>query len=60
MLKSSPILFEFDAHAGKQGPENIGAVVVVRLLVIYGGSVRLCCRASFGLCAVYGNPDRIF
>ena len=41
-------------------PENVGAVVVVRLLAIYGGSVvRLCCRARCGLCAVYGSPDVI-
>ena len=50
----------FGSHAGKQRPENVGAVVVVRLLAIYGGSVRLCCRASCGLCAVYGSPDVIF
>ena len=49
----------FGSHAGKQRPENVGAVVVVRLLAIYGGSVRLCCRASCGLCALYGSPDVI-
>ena len=25
-----------------------------------GGPVRLCCRASCGLCAAYGNPDVMF
>ena len=49
----------FGSHAGKQRPENVGAVVVVRLLDIYGESVRLCCRAGSGLCAVYGSPDVI-
>ena len=49
----------FGSHAGKQRPENVGADVVVRLLAIYGGSVRLCCRAGSGLCAVYGSPDVI-
>ena len=47
----------FGSHAAKQRPENVGVVVVVRLLTIYGGSVRLCCRASCRLCAVYGSPD---
>ena len=46
--------FRFGSQAGKQRPDNVGAVVVVRLLAIYAGSVRLCCRASCGLCAVYG------
>ena len=36
-----------------------GAIVMVRLLAIYGGSVRMCCRASCGLCAVYSSPDVI-
>ena len=49
----------FGSHAGKQKPENVWAVVVVRLLAIYGGSVRLCCRASCGLCAVHGSSDVI-
>ena len=49
----------FGSHAGKQRPENVGAVVVVRLLAIYGGSVRLCCRACCGLCAVCGSPHVI-
>ena len=57
MLKSTPNSLRFGSHAGKQRPENVGAVVVVRLLAIYGGSVRLCYRASCGLCAVHGIPD---
>ena len=48
----------FGSKAEKERPENVGAVVV-RLLAIYGGSVRLCCCASCGLCAVYGSPDAI-
>ena len=45
MLKSYPInYFRLGSLAGKQRPENVGAVV--RLLDIYGVSVRLCCRAS--------------
>ena len=39
----------FGSHAGTQRPENVGAVVV-RLLAIYGGSVRLCCSAR---CSVW-------
>ena len=49
----------FGSHAGKQRPENVGAAAVVRLQAIDGGSVRLCCRAGSGLCAVYGGPDVI-
>ena len=49
----------FGSHAGKQRPANVGAVVVVRLLALYRESVRLCCRASYGLCTVYGSPDVI-
>ena len=52
--------FSFGSHAGNQRPENVEAAVVVRLLTIYGGSVRLCCRASCGLCAVYCSPDVMF
>ena len=55
MLKSSNNTFPL-AQAGKRRPENVEAVVV-RLPAIYGGSVRLCCRAGSGLCAVYGSPD---
>ena len=56
-----PIYLRFGSHAGKQRPENVGAVVVC-LLAIYEGSVRLCCRATFSsrLCAVYGSTDAIF
>ena len=54
-----PNYLRYGSHAGKQRPENVGAVVVVRLLAVYGGSVRLCCRASCGFCAVYGSPDII-
>ena len=43
----------------KQRPGNIGSVVVVRLLAIFEGSVRLCCRVSCGLCAVCGSSDVI-
>ena len=50
----------FGSHVGKQRPETAGAVAVVRALPIYGGSARLCCRASCGLCAVYRSPDVIF
>ena len=53
------IYLRFGSHAGKQRPENVGVVLVVRLLTIYRGCVRLCCRASCGLCAVYGGPDMI-
>ena len=42
----------FGSHAGKQRPENVGAVVVVRLLAIYRGSV--------GCVLLYGSPDMIF
>ena len=47
------------SNAGKQRPENVGAGVVVRLLAVYGGSARLCCRAtiSCGLDPVYGGLD---
>ena len=48
------------SHAGKQRPEDVGAVGVVRLLAIYRASERLRCRASSGLCAVYGSPDVTF
>ena len=34
--------------ARQERPENVGAVVVVRLLAIYGGSVLLCCSAGSG------------
>ena len=51
----------FGSHAGRQRPENVGGVVVViRLRAIYRVSVRLCCRAGSGLCAVYGSPDVIY
>ena len=39
---------------------NVGAGVVVRLLAVYEGSVRLCCRACCRLDGVYGGPDVIF
>ena len=48
------------SNAGKQRPENVGAGVVVRLLAVYGESVRLYSRASCGLDAVHGGPDVIF
>ena len=38
----------FGSHAGKQSPENVGTVVGVRLLAIYGGSVLLCCVLAAG------------
>ena len=58
MLKSTPNSLRFGSHAGKQRPENVGAVVVHLLLIaIYGGVVRLRCCA--GLCTVYGSPDVI-
>ena len=57
MLKSSNNTFPL-AQAGKRRPENVEAVVV-RLPAIYGGSVRLCCRASCGLCTVYSSLDMI-
>ena len=43
----------FGSHAGKQRPENVGAVIT-------GDLCGLCCRASCGACAVYGSPDVIF
>ena len=38
-LCSTPL--RFGSKAGKQRTENVGAVNVVRLLLMYGGSVRL-------------------
>ena len=52
-LEFSSNYVRFGSNDGKQRPEYVGAGVVVRLLTVYVGSVRLCCRAS---CAVYGGP----
>ena len=41
MLKLSPILFALVRTPGKKRPDNVGAVVVVRLVAIYGGSVAV-------------------
>ena len=60
MLKSSPTLFALARTPGNNAPRTLGGAVVVRLLAIFGGSVRLCCRASCGTCAVFGSPDVIF
>ena len=48
MLKSSPILFALARTPANKGPSKVGAVVVVRLLAIYGGSLRLVAVPAVG------------
>ena len=44
---------------GNKGPRMSGLVLWFDCCLLTGGSVRLCCRASWGLSVVYSGPDVI-
>ena len=59
MLKSSLNLFVLARTPGNKGPTTSGLSLWFACRPFDRGSVRLCYRASYGLCAVYGSLDAI-
>ena len=58
MVKYPRTLFALDRRPDNKRPTTLGMLLWFACwLRIRGGSVRLCCRAACGLCAVCTSPD---
>ena len=60
MLDYPRITLALARRPGNKDPRTSGLLLWFRRWLCTGGSVRLCCRAGCGFCAVYGSPDVTF